>query len=205
MKMAVYPYSTEVSEVDGPPQGQWTYADWEKLPDDGNIYEVIDGVLYVSKAPGIPHETILLNLYDAVGYPARQQKLARIYLANAGVLMPGCEPVQPDFIVVLEEHASIVKERGVSGVPDLLGEILSPSTKKYDETVKLKVYARCGVPEYVVIDPEQRQLRLYTLKALGDYGEPRTFNEGDTVTFACLPTIAVAVRMLFEGAPDTTV
>ncbi len=202
--MAVFPYSTEVSPVEGPPQGQWTYADWEKLPDDGNIYEVIDGVLYVSKAPGIAHETILLNLYDMVGYPARQQKLARVYLANAGVRMPGCDPVQPDFIVVLENHASIIEERGVIGVPDLLGEILSPSNKKHDEDVKLKAYARCGVPEYVVIDPEQRQLRLYTLKVPGQYGEPRAFNEGDTVTFACLPTIAVAVSKLFEGAPDTT-
>lgn len=203
--MAVYPYSTEVSEVEGPPQGQWTYADWEKLPDDGNIYEVIDGVLYVSKAPGIPHETILLNLYDSVGYPARQQKLARVYLANAGVLMPGCDPAQPDFIVVLEKRASIIRERGVYGVPDLLGEILSPGTRKYDEDVKLKVYARCGVPEYVVIDLEQRQLRLYTLQAPGQYAEPRAFNEGDTVTLACLPTIAVPVSKLFEGAPDTTV
>ncbi len=203
--MAVYPYSTEVSKVEGPPQGQWTYADWERLPDDGNIYEIINGVLYVSKSPGITHQNILMNLYDHVGYPARQQKLARVFLANTGLQMDGCDPVQPDFMVVLESRTSIIKERGIFGVPDLIGEILSPGNRDYDENEKLEAYSRCGVPEYVVIDPEQRQLRFYTLQGPGQYGEPRAFNEGDMVTFACLPTIAVAVSKLFEGAPDTTV
>lgn len=203
--MAVFPYSTEVSAVNGPPQGQWTYADWERLPDDSNIYEVIDGVLYVSKSPSIPHQQILGNLYDELGYPAKQRKLARVFFAPVGVVMPGCDPVQPDLVVVLVRRASIIQERGIFGVPDLIAEILSPSNRDYDEDEKLKAYQKAGVPEYVVIDPEQRQLRLYTLQAPGQYGEPRMFNEGDTVTFACLPTIAVMVSKLFEGAPDTTV
>jgi Uma2 family endonuclease len=203
--MAVYPYSTEVSKVDGPPQGRWTYADWELLPNDGNIYEIINGVLYVSKSPSVTHQQVLGNLYDELGYPAKQQKLARVFFAPVGVVMPGCDPVQPDLVVILASRASIVQERGVFGVPDLIAEILSPGNRDYDENEKLKAYANAGVPEYVVIDPVERQLRLYTLQKPGQYGEPRAFNEGDTVTFACLPTIAVAVSSLFEGAPDTTV
>ncbi len=70
-------------------------------------------------------------------------------------------------------------------MPDLIAEILSPSSRDYDEDVKLNAYAKAGVPEYVVIDSEERQLRLYTLQAPGQYGEPRAFNEGDMVTFAC--------------------
>jgi|FLYN01.1.fsa_nt_gi Uma2 family endonuclease len=87
--MVVFPYSTEVSAVEGPPQGQWTYADWEKILDDEHIYEVIDGVLYVSKSPSTTHQTVLANLYDLAGYPARQQKLARVFFAPVGVVMPG--------------------------------------------------------------------------------------------------------------------
>ena len=119
--------------------------------------------------------------------------------------MPGCDPVQPDLVVVLAWRALRIEDSGIFVIPDVLGEILSPRNRDYNENVKLKAYAKAGVPEYVVIDPVKRQLRYYTLDAPGEYSEPRAFNEGDTVTFACLPTIAVAVGKLFEGAPDTTV
>ncbi|MGK4301823.1 hypothetical protein, partial [Klebsiella pneumoniae] len=59
-------------------------------------------------------------------------------------------------------------------------------------------------PEYVVIDPENRQLRLYSLKTAGIYGEPKLFNPADTVAFACLPTISFVVGELFAGSPDET-
>jgi Uma2 family endonuclease len=203
--MAVFPYSTEVSKVEGPPQGQWTYADWEKLPDDGNIYEALNGRLYVSTSPSLFHQWIVQQLYTMLGAPAIQQKLAFAFVAPIGLIPPGCQPAQPDFVVVLPEHASILFDRRIRGVPELIAEVLSPGTKDYDEDEKLIIYADCGVPEYVIIDPEQRQLRLYTLKAPDEYGEPRAFNEGGTVTFACLPTIGVTVSKLFEGAPDTTV
>jgi Uma2 family endonuclease len=203
--MRVFPFLTSVNKVKGPPQGQWTYADWERIPDDGNIYEVIDGMLFVSKVPGITHQTTLLNFYDCLGYPARQQKFAEVYFKRIGVQIPACDPVQPDLVVVLTWRASLVEESGFFVIPDLLAEILSPGSRDYVEGIKLEAYEKAGVPEYVVIDPEERQLRLYTLKSPGDYGEPRVYNEGDSVTFACLPTIVVEVSKLFEGAPDTTV
>lgn len=200
----VLPILVEINRVDGPPQGQWTYADWENLPDDGNCYEVIEGILYMSTSPSYFHNWIIKRLYITLGHPAEERGLAFCGLDRVGVFMPGCEPVQPDFVLVLAEHASIIRDRRIYGVPDLIVEVLSPGSADYDEGVKLDAYARAGVPEYIVIDPAERQLRLYQLEKLGQYRPSQVFNVGDTVTFSCLPTLPVAVSQLFEGAPDTT-
>lgn len=202
--MLVIPTYTEVEGVIGPPQGQWTYADWENIPADDKRYEVIDGVLYVSTSPSYYHQWIIKRFNRLLGVPAEDQKLAFADFAPVGVLMPGCDPVQPDFVVVLAARASIIQNRRIRGVPDLIAEVLSPGNKAYDEDVKLTAYARAGLPEYLVIDPEKRQLRLHRLEKPGKYGPPRVFNPGDTVTFACLPTIPVPVSQIFEGSPDTT-
>jgi len=204
MVTSVIPVHAQTHAVKGPPQGQWTYRDWENLPDDGNRYEIIEGVLYVSTSPSLFHQWIIQNLYDMVGSPAKKQNLAYAFVAPAGVLMPGCEPVQPDFVLVLAARASIIFDRRIRGVPDLIVEVLSPGSVDYDEDVKLTAYANAGVSEYAVIAPAERQLRLYTLIRPGEYGEPQTYSEGDTVTFACLPTLPLAVSNLFAGAPDTT-
>lgn len=195
---------TDAPTVKGPPQGHWTRADWEALPDDGSRYEIIEGVLFMSTAPSAFHQYIIWQMVELVGIPAKRQGLAYPFFAPIGVFMPGCEPVQPDLVVVLREHADIIRERRIHGVPDLIVEVLSPGSREYDEDVKLKAYAAAGVPEYAVIDPAERQLRLYALEAAGQYRAPRVFNEADSVTFACLPTISFRVGALFEGAPDTT-
>jgi Uma2 family endonuclease len=202
--MAIFPISTYVSRVSGPPQGQWTYADWEALPDDGNRYEVIDGVLYMSTAPSYYHQWLIKRFYRLLGIPAEDRKLAECGFAPIGVLMPGAAPVQPDFVLILTGHLSIIKDRRIHGVPDLIAEVLSPGSKDYDEDVKLQAYARAGLPEYVVLDPAERQLRLYRLSKPGEYAQVQKYNPGDSVTFACLPDIVVPISELFEGAPDTT-
>lgn len=202
--MQVFPIYTQVERVTGPEQGEWTYEDWEKLPDDGNRYEIIDGWLYFSTTSSYFHQWIIKRLVHLVGGPAEDQGLAYADFAPIGVLMPGCKPVQPDFVVVLAEHASIIQDKRIRGVPDLIVEVLSPGNSDYDEEVKLAAYAQAGLPEYAIIDPEKRQLRWYRLLKAGKYGEPLVFNAEDTVTFTCLPTISVPVGKLFEGSPDTT-
>ena len=196
--------STEAPAVVGPPQGQWTHDDWERLPDDGNRYEVIDGVLYVSTSPSNFHQWIALQLVALVGLPARQQGLAIPAFAPIGVLMPGCDPVQPDFLLVLTANASIFRSRRIRGVPDLIVEILSPSNRAYDEQVKLPAYARAGLPEYAIVDPVARTLRHYRLEPDNTYAEPRIYEAAATMHFDCLPSVPLRVGDLFGGAPDTT-
>jgi Uma2 family endonuclease len=195
---------TDAASVKGPPQGQWTYEDWETLPDDGNRYEVIDGDLYMSAAPSYFHQWIIKRLYRFWGARVEEQGLAYADFAPIGVIMPGCEPVQPDFVVVLASRAAIIQDRRIRGGPDLIVEVMSPGNPDYDTEVKLEAYAKAGVPEYAVIDPSKRTLSHYTLEKPGKYSEPRVFKEGETVTFACLPTIPLEISKLFADSPDTT-
>lgn len=196
--------STDAPIVTGPPQGHWTYADWETLPDDGNRYEVIDGVLYMTTAPSYFHQWIVMRLVRYIGIPAEDQGLAFAVTAPIGVLMPHCDPVQPDFVVVLKTNAAIIHAGKIRGVPDLIIEVQSPGNAAYDEAVKLLAYARAGVPEYAIINPRARTVSHYRLLAPGAYAAPRVASETERISFACLPSITVPVADLFAGAPDTT-
>ena len=101
--MVTIPIPTEMSRsVRGPAQGNWTYSDWENLPDDGNRYEIIEGALYVSTAPSFFHQWIIRRFDQQIGVPAEQRGLAYVALAPIGVFMPECDPVQPDFVLVLK-------------------------------------------------------------------------------------------------------
>lgn len=195
---------TDAPIVAGPPQGHWTYADWEALPNDDNRYEIIDGVLYMTTAPSIFHQWVAQRFLRFLGFPAEDQGLGYAFIAPIGLIMPGCAPVQPDFVFVLKQNAMILHDRRIWGVPDLIVEVQSPGNAAYDERVKLPAYAQAGLPEYAIVSPAKRTLDLYRLDALGRYAYPITYQEGATVTFACLPTLPLKIADLFAGVPDTS-
>lgn len=195
---------TDAPLVSGPPQGQWTYDHWEGLGDDGARYEVIDGVLYMTTAPSSYHQWIIKQLVRYIGIPAEDQGLALSAFAPIGLLMPGCDPVQPDFLIVRAANTAIFHDRRIRGVPDLLVEVLSPGNADYDRQIKLRAYAAAGVPEYVIVDARTRSLIVYRLAEPGSYAAPEQFGEDAVVCFTCLPEIYLPVGALFTGAPDTT-
>ncbi len=196
--------STEAPAVPGPPQGRWTYADWEALPDDGYIYEVIDGALYMTTAPGTFHQWIVISLVQYLAIPAKAQGLGYAFTSPIGVLMPGCDPVQPDFVFVRQSNASIIYDRRIRGVPDLIIEILSPNSAIYDTQVKMQAYAHASVPEYAIIDPRTHTLDYYRLQAPGQYESAQHFSGSDEIRFDCLPGVMLRIADLFAGAPDPT-
>lgn len=195
---------TDSPIVAGPPQGQWTLASWETLPDDGNRYEVIEGVLYMTTAPSNFHQWIITSLVQYIGIPAKMQQLGYAFTAPVGLLMPGCDPVQPDFVLILNQNSEIIHGGKIRGTPDLIIEVQSPGNASYDEMVKLPAYAMAGVPEYAIIKPQTRTLDLYELDARRRYKYPRTFIEQQIVAFSCMPTVSFVLADLFAGAPDTT-
>jgi Uma2 family endonuclease len=201
--MITFPLSTN-APVRGPRQGDWTREDWEFLRhDDGNRYEIIDGYLYVSTSPSLYHQYILKRCYRLVGGAAEDAGLGQAFFAPVGLFMPGCDPVQPDFVFVGTAKLDILRDRHIYGIPDLIIEIVSPSNSAYDEETKLRAYEAAGVPEYAIVFPMARALRLYR-RAGAQYGEPLIYEQNDRVTFVCLPTIALRGGDLFDGAPNTT-
>lgn len=195
---------TNAPSVIGPPQGQWTVADWENLPDDGNIYEIIEGHLFMTMSPSYFHQWIVRRLDHNFGIRAEDAGLAFCATSPIGLFMPNTTPVQPDFALVVAARAEIIHDRRIYGVPDLIIEVQSPGNAAYDENEKLNAYAQAGVSEYGIIHPATRSMTLYRLVELGYYEKVGTYLEADTVTFQCVPSIPLILANLFAGAPDTT-
>lgn len=184
------------------PDASWNYERWEQLPADGNRFEVIDGVLYMSTAPGFFHQRSVVRLVQMVATPLEDQGIAISAVAPIGVLMPGCDPVQPDFLLIRSERSGIIAEDGrIRGVPDLIAEVLSPNHPELDTLVKLNAYARAGVPEYWILRPESRDVLVHTQphSASGVYAWVTLFASGDEIVSPTLP-IRVPVVQLFEPA-----
>lgn len=196
-----------VSEIDLLLQSRdasWCYERWERLPADGNRYEVIDGVLYMTTAPGFGHQRTIVRLVRYVGLPLEERGIALVTFAPIGVIMPGAEPVQPDFLLIRRERASIVAEDGrIRGVPDLIAEVLSPSNPEMDTVIKRAAYARARVPEYWIVRPAQRDVLVCTGPDpdLSDYTDVHQFAAGSELASPTLP-IRVPVAALFEGVGD---
>jgi Uma2 family endonuclease len=183
----------------------WSRERWERLPDDGNRYEVIDGVLYRSTAPSGFHQWIVKRLVARVGLPAEDAGIAFAYFAPFGVFMPGCDPVQPDFLLIRQERAHILSGGRAYGVPDLIAEVLSPSNPSHDVDVKRRAYVGAGVPEYWIVRPATRDVLVYWQPdaGLGDYVQVRLVAESEVLESATMP-LRVAGSELFAGSPDDT-
>lgn len=140
----------------------WTRERWEELADDGNRYEVIDGVLYMSTAPSPFHQWISRTIGRLLYAQIDDRGLGFTLDAPVGIFMPGCDPVQPDLLVLHPRDRALIMERRIETIPLLLIEILSPSSVGHDMITKRQAYARAGVPEYWVLRPQERDVLLHS-------------------------------------------
>ena len=165
-----------------------TVADLEVTPDDGNRYEVIEGELFVSCAPGIPHQRIVYNLLMAFGtYLARNP--IGIVIPGPGVIFSELSGVIPDLVYVSQaRQPEIAAGERVTGAPDLVLEVLSPGAEnaRRDRVVKLQLYGKYGVPEYWIVDPEQRAIEAYRQQQ-GSLEHVGTFKDHDDITSPLFP------------------
>ena len=138
-----------------------TVSDYEALP-EGSPYQLIEGELVMSPAPGFEHFgssfNLVLRLADAVYRTGK----GRVIYAPVDLYLDEENVYQPDIMVVLKCSKAKITSKGVYGPPDVVVEILSPSTAYYDLRVKKKVYERAGVREYWIVDPMERSLEIYT-------------------------------------------
>ncbi len=177
-----------------PPQGKWTYEDYCRLPEDGKIYEIIEGELFMSPAPQTRHQICKGNLFAALWIHNKRYHLGMVLDAPSDIILGElASPVQPDIIFILKDHLDIVKKERVEGAPDLAVEVLSPWNWKIDRGKKSKIYAKAGVREYWIVDPDKRTIELYhlqkkTYKLIGKY------KAGESVHSKILPGFAVQVE-----------
>ena len=144
----------------------FTVHDLEGMPDDGRRYELIDGELLVSPAPGLRHQTVGLRLYRVLddSCPDDLYVLAAPFAVRTDL----SNEVQPDVLVARFDELT---DRNLPAAPVLAVEVLSPSGRLIDLNLKRAAYQRMGTPSYWILDPDVPDLLVLELDATGEYEE----------------------------------
>ncbi len=138
---------------------RFTYDDYLLLPEESR-YEIIDGDLQMSPAPTARHQRIVREIVLILAEFVRRHDLGEVMVSPFDVILSETDVVQPDILFVTKDRASIIREKGAFGAPDLVIEILSPATANRDRTVKAKLYARAGVRELWLVDPDAKTVEV---------------------------------------------
>lgn len=130
-----------------------TYEGYRTLPDDGNRYEVVRGELVMTATPLVEHQRVSRNLQFILDRFIRANDWGELFSAPIEVYLGEEDFVQPDLVCVSRTRREIVKEKNIVGAPDLIVEILSPTTTRADRVSKAKLFARRQVQNYWIVDP----------------------------------------------------
>jgi Uma2 family endonuclease len=173
-----------------------SYEHLRQLPDDGNRYEILEGRLVVTPAPSTRHQKILGALH-AFLHRAQDAGYGDAYVASTDVVLHPTEAaVQPDLLFIAKDRHDIITEHKIEGAPDLIVEVLSDSTRDRDLGVKLRQYARHGVPWYWAVDPDAEEVRVFAWRE-GAYEELPILRHGDRLSCPLFPAVEVDAAKIF--------
>jgi Uma2 family endonuclease len=145
-----------------PPKVTW--QDLLQFPEDGKRYEIIGGELFVSAAPTKRHQTLLKRLFNVFFVGLELSGWGRVYFAPVDVKFSDEDVVEPDLIAIREDRMHIYADNPVTEAPDIVLEVISPTSIRHDEVRKANLYAANGVPEYWIASSFRPSLRLLALR-----------------------------------------
>jgi len=163
---------------------RFTYEDYRHMPDDKR-YELLEGELVMAPSPVEYHQRISGNLQFLLQKFVRQRNLGFIYDAPFDVVLSEENVVQPDILFVSRERSSIITAENIKGAPDLVIEIVSPATEYRDREIKRKLYAKYGVKEYWLVDPDKQTIEVMELSE-GGFRTREVYRKGEMVQSATL-------------------
>jgi Uma2 family endonuclease len=173
-----------------PVKNKLSYEDLREAPADGRRYELLDGELHVTPAPGTTHQRIVRDLGFLLVEHFHGKRLGEVFLAPTDVILTDRDVVEPDLLVVTDPRQ--VSERGIEGAPLLVVEVLSPSTRAIDRTVKAQRYSRLGVLHYWIVDPDEK--RVECLRATSDtYEIVATARQHEILKHPDWPELSIAL------------
>jgi Uma2 family endonuclease len=177
------------------PQIKFTYRDYLLLP-EGDRRELIEGDFYMAPSPVFWHQYIGSTVATALNNHVRPDRLGVVVSAPMDVVLSEGTVVQPDVIFISRRRLGIIREY-IMGAPDLVIEILSPGTSARDRELKLRLYARYGVLEYWIVDPDRRSVQVMVLGAQG-YDTIRTYTSG-AIESSVLPGLNLTLDEIFAS------
>jgi len=188
----------------------YTYGDYLSWPDDER-WEIIDGEAFnMTPAPTPLHQEISGNLFGLFWNHLRD-KPCKVFMAPFDVCLPDEDEasedirtvVQPDILIVCDETK--IDPRGLRGAPDIVIEILSPTSASRDHILKRRIYERHGVKEYWLIDPVNRIVSVYHATTDGSFGNHEVYNDEAKINATVLPGLTIDMSEVFPRLPKKIV
>jgi Uma2 family endonuclease len=181
---------------------KYSYADYLTWPDNER-WEIIDGIAYMQAAPSPIHQEILNNI-NVQFHNYLAGKPCKVYPAPFCVrLIKGDEKKNEDIKKVFEPDISIVcnkskiDEKGCIGAPDLIVEVMSPSSIRLDRVEKFNNYEIAGVKEYWIVEPDGKIVNVFTLQENKRYGRPDLYTETDKIKVSIFPDLIIDLNAVF--------
>jgi len=174
-----------------------TKEDYRLLPDSGPRYQLIEGELYLSPSPNRYHQIVSRNIEFLLLKYLEEHPVGELYHAPFDVYLSEHDVYQPDIVFVKKEHFEVLTDAGIEGTPDLVVEILSPSNAYLDKKAKLHSYARTGVNELWLVDPDTRLVQVYFPQQSAQ-SPSATHGEKDSFVSPHLPGLEIALAAIFK-------
>ncbi len=174
---------------------KFTYQDYLLLPGDKR-YEIIEGELIMVPAPIPYHQDVSKSLFLLLNNYVESKNLGKIYYAPIDVVLSDENIVQPDILFISKKRFSIIAEKNIQGAPDLVVEIISPSTRERDRLLKRKLYAKFGVREFWLVDGEKKEVEVLTLKGKG-FEKTGLYTRNETLLSPFLQGLKISVNEIF--------
>lgn len=176
----------------------WTYDDYAQLPSHGSDrLEVVEGELHLSPAPNIRHQSISGNIFGILRNHVLQNGLGQVFSAPLDVVFSPTNTFQPDIIFVSTENKGIITAANIQGAPDLLIEIISPSSDRLDRIRKPQVYAQFDVAHFWIVDPVLDLMEEYVLSG-GTYRLICERKRDEMWTPRLFPTLNITLEEIFQ-------
>ena len=172
-------------------QIKFTYEDYKSLPEsETKRYELLEGELVMVPSPSWFHQSISRAIFRYLDRFVEDHALGGVWYAPLDVVLSDDYVVQPDILFISTARQSIIAKEEIRGAPDLVVEILSPSTAERDRTLKKKLYAKYGVQEYWLVDSEAQTVEVLTLGERG-YERAGLYGKGETLESPLLPGLRI--------------
>ncbi len=184
-----------------PKQGEWRYEDYLELVDaleDGRIYELIHGTLYITNTPGALHEACVEQARQVLTRYAHAERRGHLLTKPFRLhLSDTARPLQPDLFYTQQNELLGARAKYFKGVPDLVVEVLAPHSYRTDQLVKFQVYEAVGVPEYWLVNPHTKSVQVYVRGSDGLYQLHNEFVGREVIESKTLPRLRLLTSELF--------
>jgi len=181
---------------------RWTVADYMELDDDRR-YEVIDGELWMVPSPNIFHQRAILKLGNAFDSHVSEHELGECFPAPFDVVLSEEDVVQPDFTFVRQGRLdNLYDEHCITGAPDMVVEVISPSTAAHDRVDKRRLYAASAIEWLLFVDPKAQVVEVFHLNDDGKYVLEETAAEDGHLQFGLFPDLSIPLEDVWFVPPE---